>query len=121
MILKIEDLVSSYGIINSMEFRRDELFVVNNEEDAILNLDGDALRQMLRPLLVVVAANDIERSQRGKLIENLLIVDVASVDDGVTAGDDPNDFRAEQAVRVGDNCYSLHEDASFSAVSLICL
>ena len=72
MILKIEDLVSSYGIINSMEFRRDELFVVNNEENAILNLDGDALRQMLRPLLVVVAANDIERSQCGKLIENLL-------------------------------------------------
>ena len=47
--------------INSMEFRRDELFVVNNEENAILNLDGDALRQMLRPLLVVVAVNDIER------------------------------------------------------------
>ena len=107
--------------INSMEFRRDELFVVNNEEDAILNLNGDALRQMLRPLLIVVAADDIKRSQRGKLIENLLVVDVAAVDDGVTAGDNPNDFRAEQAVRVGNNRYSLHEDASFSAVSLICL
>ena len=107
--------------INAMKFRRDKLFVVNNEDSAILNLNGDALRQMLRPLLIVIAADDIKRSQRGKLIENLLIVDVASVDDGVTAGDDPNDFRAEQAVRVGDNCYSLQEDASFSAVSLICL
>ena len=95
--------------INSKEFRRDELFVVNNEDDAGLNLNGDALRQMLRPLLVVVAADDIKRCKRGKLIENLLVVDVAAMNDGVTAGDDLNDFRAEQAVRVGDNCYSFHE------------
>ena len=98
--------------INSMEFRRDELFVVNNEENAILNLDGDALRQMLRPLLVVVAADDIKRSKRGKLIENLLVVDVAAVDDGVTVSDNLNDFRAEQAVRVGQNSNSCQGNPS---------
>ena len=104
--------------VNIVKHRRDKLLVVNNEEDAILNLDSDVLRQMLRPLLVVVAADDIKRRKRGKLIENLLVVDVAAVDDGVTAGDDLNDFRAKQAVRVGDNCDSLHEDTSFSAMSI---
>ena len=66
-----------------------------NEEGGILNLNGDALWQMLGPFLIVIAENDIKRSQRGKLIEKLLVVDVAAVDDGVTAGDDLNDFRAE--------------------------
>ena len=93
----------------SIPWRRDKLFVVNNEDSAILNLNGDALRQMLRPLLIVIAADDIKRSQRGKLIENLLIVNVAAMDDGVTVSDNLNDFRAEQAVRVGDNCDSFHE------------
>ena len=98
--------------INAMKFRRDKLFVVNNEDSAILNLNGDALRQMLRPLLIVIAADDIKRSQRGKLIENLLAVDVAAVDDGVTDGDGLNDFRAEQAVRVGQNSYSCQGNPS---------
>lgn len=85
---------------------------MNNEEGAILNLNGDALWQMLGPFLIVIAENDIKRSQRGKLIEKLLVVDVAAVDDGVTAGDDLNDFRAEQAVCVGQNSNSCQGNPS---------
>lgn len=47
--------------INTVKYRKDDPLAVNDDNGAILNLNGDALRQMLSPLLVIVATNNIER------------------------------------------------------------
>ena len=57
----------------------------------------------LRPLLVVVAPDNIQRGVPPQLVHNALLVDVAAVEDGVGGFQMLRHLRPQQAVGVGEN------------------
>ena len=72
-----------------------EFFVVHHKETAVLALKGQCFGQMLRPFLIVVAPHGVHRGDLRQLIQNGLLVDVAAVENGVTAVDYLQYFRAK--------------------------
>ena len=79
---------------------------------------------MLRPgLFIVVAADDNERGQGRKIVENPGRADVAAMDDVVATHQEGSRFGAEQAVGIGDDshaqfAFSVHERTAFTGVDL---
>ena len=75
--------------------------VVNQEEMDMFNGKCEALRQPLRPVLVVVPSDNIERGVLPELVHNGLGVDIAAVDDDVSLGQVSHHLRPQKAVGIG--------------------
>ena len=79
--------------------------VMNYKKSAFLNLKGQTFRYVLCPFFIVIAANDVYRRDLLQTVYDFRFVDVATVNDNITAGDSVQYFRAKQAVRIRKNCY----------------
>ena len=57
-------------------------------------------RKIFRPALIIITSYDINRSDLLKLINDLLPVDITSVQDRITTLQNLNNFRSEKPVRI---------------------
>ena len=74
---------------------------MNQEEIDAFDGKCEALRQPLRPILVVVPPDNIERGVLPELVHNGLGVDIAAVDDDVSLGQVSHHLRPQKAVGSG--------------------
>ena len=73
-LLQIFVGVTEYDCINTSPICRHLSFIVNQEKAAVLNLEGQCDRNMLRPFPVVVAAYHIDCHNLFKTINDLFFV-----------------------------------------------
>ena len=83
------------------QIRRNIPLVVNQEETDVLDGKSETLRQFLRPVLIVVPPDNIERGVLPKLVHNGLGVDIATVDDDISLGQVFQHLWPQKAVGVG--------------------
>ena len=77
------------------------LFVMDEEEPDALHRKGQAVGQVLRPILIVVAPDDIALPRCPECIHNSRRVDVPGVDDHVRLSQQGFDLLPKQAVGIG--------------------
>ena len=73
-----------------------------------LNGERKALGQILRPFLVVIAPDDVQRCKALQRIHNGLGVDVAAVDNRIRVGEAVQHLRSKQAMGVREDDDALH-------------
>ena len=83
----------------------DKFLIMYDKEPTILNLKGQAFRYIFRPLFIVVAPHDIDRSYLIESVNDFRTIDISAVNDGVASGDLLEHLRTEQTVGIGENRY----------------
>ena len=95
--------VAKHHRIHLAGARRELLFVVDQDKGHTAQGDCEVMGDGLGPRLVVVAPDDIQRSDIRHLVHNGLGVDVPGVKDGIGVFQVLHDLRPQQAMGVGEN------------------
>ena len=83
LLLEILVGVAEHHCVDPREVHRDLFFVMHHVKGHPAQGDGEVMGNVLRPLLVVVAPDDVQRRVLPQLIYDLRPVDVPGVEDGV--------------------------------------
>ena len=75
--------VAEHHRVHTGQVRRDLLSVVDHEKGHAAQGNGEIVRDGLRPVLVVVAPDDVQRRILPQLIHDALPVDISAMEDGV--------------------------------------
>ena len=95
--------VAEHHRIYAGQVVRDVLFIVDHIENEPVQRDGQVPGKTLRPLLVIVSADDIYGRESRHLVQDGLGVDVPGVEDGVGLLQVFQHLWPQQAVGVGEN------------------
>ena len=101
LLLHIPVGVAEHHHVHTGKLRRDLLPVVDQEEGDALQSHCAVVGKLLRPLLVIVAPDDIEGGVFLQLIQNTLPVDVPAVENGAGVLQALHHLRPQEAVGVG--------------------
>ena len=95
--------VAEHHRVDPGQVRRDLLFVVDHIEGHTPQGDGAVVGDLLRPLLVVVAPDNVEGRVLLQLLHNAWLVDVPAVENGIGGFQKLRHLQPQQAVGVGQN------------------
>ena len=87
--------------IHAGKVRRDLFFVVDHGKGHAVQGHGEVVGDVLGPLLVIVAPDDVERGVLPQLVHDTGLVDVAAVENGVGGFQMFHHLRPQQAMGVG--------------------
>ena len=99
-ILEAAPKLSGYAV-HAGKVRRDLFFVVDHGKGHAVQGHGEVVGDVLGPLLVVVAPDDVERGVLPQLVHDTGLVDVAAVENGVGGFQMFHHLRPQQAMGVG--------------------
>ena len=104
--------------VHACEVRRDLLFVVDHVERHAAEHDGELVRYVRGPFLVVVSADNVERGVSAQLVHDALLIYVPAVEYRVHALEVFCHLGPQQPVRVGDygEFHALHLFGLFTAL-----
>ena len=95
--------VAEHHRVDPGQVRRDLLFVVDHIEGHASQCNGAVVGDLLRPLLVVVAPDNVEGRVLLQLLHNAWLVDVPAVENGIGGFQQLRHLRPQQAVGVRQN------------------
>ena len=99
-LLHIFMRVAKHDHIHTRKVFRHFLFVVHHEKCHTVQRDGQVVRNGFRPILIVVAADNIQRRILPQLVHNALFVDVAAMQNDVDGFQTLGHLRPQQTVRI---------------------
>ena len=115
--LRIFVRMAEYHHIHSAEISGNVLLVVYQKEDKSAQGNGAVVGNVLGPFLVIVPADNIERSILFQCVHDALFVDVAAMQDGVNVFQLFRDFGPQKAVCVREDG-KFHRASPFQARSV---